>query len=174
MAEIPFAQHLLLLHTSVYQTIFVDPLECLPFPRAPALSPQHCTLHEVIQNSEKPYVVVNLYATYSKPSLKEIPELIKVKNDLNGETEVIFISIDDEKDVKTKLAGFLHDQKMNFPTYYYHFDSVRKFVRDVYPQWNHQVPLNLVFSNNGELIEQTGMTDQDEIEMIINQYKNFN
>ena len=131
-------------------------------------------LEDVIKTSEKPYVVVNLFATYCKPCLKEIPELIKVRNDLNSETEVIFISVDDAEDVKTKLAGFLHKHNMDFPTYYYHSDSVRKFVRDVYPEWNRQIPLNLVFSNDGELIEKTGMTDQDEIEMIINQYKNFN
>jgi thiol-disulfide isomerase/thioredoxin len=127
----------------------------------------------LIRESARPYVVVNLYATYCKPCIKEIPELIKLKTDLNSDAEVLFISVDDEKTIKSGLAGFLHDHQMDFQTYYYPQDSVSKYVRAMIPNWNRQIPLNMVFTQNGHLIEHTGMTDKDEIEMIINQHKDF-
>lgn len=58
-------------------------------------------------------------------------------------------------------------------SYYYNIDSAHKFIQQVYPDWNRSIPLNLIFANNGRLVDKTGITDKSELELIMNEDKSF-
>lgn len=134
-------------------------------------------LHALILASEQPYVVVNFYATDCKPCTKEIPELIALENDPLGEARVVFVSLDPQKsdyqDLAAKLACYMDDFEYQKTSYHYNIDSARKFIHQVYPDWNSSIPLNLIYANNGRLVDKTGITDKSEIELIINEDKSF-
>jgi len=51
--------------------------------------------------------------------------------------------------------------------------SAHKFIHQVYPDWNSSIPLNLIYANNGRLVDKTGITDKSELELIINEDKSF-
>ena len=48
----------------------------------------------LFKNSHKKYHVVNFFATYCKPCVKEIPDLLAIKNE-HPDIDVHFVSIDD-------------------------------------------------------------------------------
>jgi thiol-disulfide isomerase/thioredoxin len=134
-------------------------------------------LADVIKAARKPYVVVNFYATWCKPCIKEMPELLSLHNDPSGAASVVFVSLDDFPEGNTssseKLAGFLTKQGIDFPSYHYNNELAREFIQRVYPDWNLSIPLNFIYAQDGRLIEKTGMTDKSELELIINQDKVF-
>lgn len=134
-------------------------------------------LNSLILVTEQPYVVVNFYATDCKPCVKEIPELIALQNDPNGEANVIFVSLDDEmsdtQQLNKKLAQFMSDMGYQRLSYHYNIDSARQFIHQVYPDWNSSIPLNLIYANNGRLVDKTGITDKSELELIMNEDKSF-
>ncbi len=134
-------------------------------------------LHSLILACEQPYVVVNFYATDCKPCVREIPELIALQKEHSQEAQVIFVSLDKEKpdsqELKQQLSSFMDDLGYFSTSYYYNIDSAHKFIQQVYPDWNRSIPLNLIFANNGRLVDKTGITDKSELELIMNEDKSF-
>lgn len=131
------------------------------------------SLEAMILASQKPYHLVNFYATYCKPCIKEIPELIALKNAENGEIEVSFVSLDDEDVVKTQLNTFLEEHQMDFNSYTFQQDSAEKYILQHFPDWDKQIPLTLIFDKSGRFVSHIGMTDKAEIELIVTEDKNL-
>ncbi len=127
-----------------------------------------------IQQASKPYVLLNFYATWCKPCIQEMPELIKLKNDPQSPTDVFFVSVDEPQVQSAKLGLFLQKMEIFFPSFRLSPDSLAPLVQKVYPEWNTTLPLNFVYTKEGRLLEATGMTDQKEILMIIREDQVFN
>lgn len=85
----------------------------------------------------------------------------------------MLVSMDEQEVVEHKLASFLQDMKVDFPSYVAEGDP-EGLVRAFVPDWDGYIPLNLVFDQQGNLIESMGMTDQQEVEMIINRNELLN
>jgi thiol-disulfide isomerase/thioredoxin len=126
-----------------------------------------------IQQSPKDYVVVNFYATWCKPCIKELPELVDLKNNPESQTDVLLVSVDEDKAKDQSLGKFLQKMEVNFPSFHLSPDSLEPLVAKVYPEWNTTIPLNFVYTKEGRLVEATGMTDQQEILMIIHEDQVF-
>jgi len=102
-----------------------------------------------------------------------LPEILTLSSTPNGDTEVVFVCVDDKSKVEKDLASFLYQNTMEFSPYYNHIDSVKELVSPVYPAWNQSLPLTMIYKKEGEFIEGMGLTDRNEIEMIISQDKTF-
>ena len=126
-----------------------------------------------IQQSPKDYVVVNFYATWCKPCIRELPELVDLKNNPDSQTDVLLVSVDEDKVKDHSLGTFLQKMEVNFPSFHLSPDSLESLVAKVYPEWNTTIPLNFVYTKEGRLVEATGMTDQQEILMIIHEDQVF-
>ncbi len=127
----------------------------------------------MVQTSQKPYHLINFYATYCKPCIKEIPDLIALKNAENSEIEVSFVSLDEAGMVAKGLNDFLQAQNMDFTSYTFEQDSANTYIRKYFPDWDGQIPLTLIFDKSGRFVSHVGMTDKAEIELIIADDKNM-
>lgn len=127
----------------------------------------------LVRSASQPYVLINFYATYCKPCIKEIPDLIKLKHTPDSQVEVLFVSLDEPEVRKAQLAGFLNRHSMNFRSFYYDPSQVVTYIREVHPKWNRTIPLNILYDNTGRIVEITGMTDPKEIELIISKDQSF-
>ena len=126
-----------------------------------------------VQSSSRPYSLVNFYATWCKPCKVEMPELIDLHKEEGSQVNVMLVSLDEPEVVDQKLASFLHDLKVDFPSFIAEGDG-EALVRSFYPEWDGYIPLSLIFDKEGTLIETVGMTDKDEVEMIINRNELLN
>ncbi len=100
-----------------------------------------------------------------------MPEIIKMRKDEKTPTNVILVSIDEEKEVKNVLPSFLGCTGVDFETFFFSTDQ-EKFVKTLFPEWQGMIPLSLIYSKNGERVgEIEGITSIEEISMIINRYK---
>jgi thiol-disulfide isomerase/thioredoxin len=126
-----------------------------------------------IQSASRPYTLVNFYATWCKPCKVELPELIDLQNDKTSQVNVMLVSMDEPEVVENKLASFLQDQKVDFPSYVVEGDP-EALVKAFHPEWDGYIPVSMVFTRDGEIIEILGMTDRQEVEMIINRNELLN
>lgn len=120
--------------------------------------------------SDKPYHVVNFYATFCKPCVRELPELIA----LNEEPEVAvhFVSMDDKRVISGSLNNFMKAHNLA-KTFYFNGDSATGYIKKNYPEWDNQIPLSFVIHKSGRIIARKGLTDMSELKMIIAEDKSF-
>ena len=103
----------------------------------------------------------------------ELPELAELHKEEGGKVNVMLVSLDEPAVEEDKLASFLQDHKIDFPSFVAEGDG-EALVRSFHPEWDGYIPISLIFDKNGEIIEAVGMTDKQEVEMIINRNELLN
>lgn len=138
---------------------------------APKIGIEVTELRDLIQQSDRPYVLLNFFATWCKPCRTELPDFVALQNDAASQIKVLLVSIDNAQDAKTKLKDFLGELGVNFQTYSRPVAEAG-LIKQFYPSWDGYIPLSLVYDKQGQLLEAiTGLTDRSEIELIVNRHK---
>lgn len=130
-------------------------------------------LQLLIEESTKPYIVVNFFASYCKPCRKDLPSLVEMKNEARADVELVFISIDKEDAIHTQLPEFLKEMQMSFPSYYWKGENLTPSIKKYYEDWDGTIPLTLVFNKKGKLLANLKLAEKEEIEVIIQNDKAF-
>lgn len=132
---------------------------------------QSLELMDLVHQSDRPFVLINFFATWCRPCRAELPELVALQNDPQSEVKVLLVSIDKAPEIQTKLRPFLAENGVNFQTYA-RPDNEQGLIQELYPIWDNRIPLSLIYSKEGRLLEALrGMTDRSEIELLVNKHK---
>ena len=83
--------------------------------------------YSVLSASKKNLYIVNFWATWCAPCIKEIPDLILLKEKIGEDIEVFFISIDSNP--SDSIPNFLKKNKIDFPHFY--TDKKMKISREL-------------------------------------------
>ena len=98
-------------------------------------------------------VLLNLWATWCAPCLKEIPDLVALEQDLAERgLSVIGISLDDV-DAGDEVQSFREEYFPDFFTYHVLDDDWYALLADFAPNWPSVLPTVFVIDRNGELVE---------------------
>jgi thiol-disulfide isomerase/thioredoxin len=139
---------------------------------APKVGLASVELQDMVRKSERPFVLVNFFATWCRPCRTEMPELVALQQDPASEVQVLLVSIDNQDAITSKLPGFLADNGVDFQTYASPDADGSALIGELYPIWNNSIPLSLIYNREGRLLEAiSGMTDRSEIELIVNKHK---
>ena len=97
-------------------------------------------------------VLVNLWATWCGPCVKEFPHLVKLQKlyEKKG-VKVVLISVDEPEDVQTAVRPFLQKQKVTFTTYIKSGDD-ESFIDAVGSGWRGAIPTTFIFDRSGEQV----------------------
>jgi thiol-disulfide isomerase/thioredoxin len=86
-------------------------------------------------------VLINFWATWCKPCVKEFPDLVKLQKEYNDSGfELVFISLDVPEDLNSKLKPFLTKQGVDFTTYYSTFVKPEDLMEFVDKKWQGAIP----------------------------------
>lgn len=124
-------------------------------------------LMQVVRQAGKPYVLVNFFVTACKPCEQEIPELLELSEDPQSEAAVMFVTLDGSENLIQDLDRMFDRMNVSFPSYQYTLDAAQPFIEDIHPQWRGDVPLNLLYRQDGSLVKALGMTTPEEVVMEI-------
>ncbi len=72
--------------------------------------------YSLLSSKKKKLYIVNFWATWCAPCVKEIPDLISLKDKINQDISIIFISIDSNP--SKAIPNFLKKNKIVFPHFY--------------------------------------------------------
>ena len=121
----------------------------------PAVRPVNgAGLKKVIAGYKGHVVLVNFWATWCIPCMKEYPGLVQVSRRYrkNG-LVVLSVSGDKPRDIPTKITPFLIRQKATFPQFVITGD-LDTFVNDFQPKWQADFPQSFVFDKRGRLVKE--------------------
>lgn len=107
-------------------------------------------LHRAVRAQRGRVVVVNLWATWCEPCVKEFPDFVALARD-RRDVAVISVSIDDPGD-RPAVLDFLKKQKPPFPVYMKADGNDEAFINGVDPKWSGAVPLTMIYDVSGKRI----------------------
>ena len=125
---------------------------------------------EALKESNKGKVVlVNFWATWCVPCVKEFPEIVKLyRNYQKKDFKVIFISVDSPEEIDSKVKPYLKKKNVDFVTYYSNFDDVAELIDSFDKKWGGDIPATYIFNKTGRITSTLqGKKSYDEFEEAI-------
>jgi thiol-disulfide isomerase/thioredoxin len=116
--------------------------------------------------------VVNFWATWCAPCVKELPYFEKVNQEYKDKNvEVILVSLDFPKKKKSKLLPFI--QKKNLQSKVLHLDDIDEqfWIADIDEGWSGALPATLIYKKGQRKFFEQSFT-QEELENEIQSFIN--
>lgn len=116
--------------------------------------------------------VVNFWATWCAPCVKELPYFEKIHQQYATKNiQVLLVSLDFPKQVEKKLIPFIN--KRNIQSKIVHFDDVNEdfWIKDIDESWSGALPATIIYNkNNRKFYEQS--FDYETLENELNTFLN--
>ena len=95
-------------------------------------------------------MLVNIWATWCAPCIKEFPEIVELQHNYPDELKVIFVSADFPGQRPDALE-FLKRQEVNWTTYF-KTGKDQEFIESISSKWTGALPFTKVIARNGDLV----------------------
>jgi thiol-disulfide isomerase/thioredoxin len=129
---------------------------------------------QIVDSHKGKVLLINFWATWCKPCVKEFPELVKLYNDYKDKGfELVFISADVPDEVDSKVLPFLKKQNVDFISYYIKFDKPEELINYIDKNWEGAIPSTYVYDKEGKLTADIlGSRSYEEFEAEITKHLN--
>lgn len=114
-------------------------------------------------------VIVNLWATWCVPCLREVPELVKLAAELEAEgVTLLGVAMDDPADRLTLVAPFHRKFFPAFRTWQRAESEMDTLVSVIDPGWNEVLPTTYLIGRDGKVAERIqGVRSYDEFRVAV-------
>lgn len=115
--------------------------------------------------------VVNFWATWCAPCVKELPHFEALNDNYPSEVEVLLISLDFPNQIETKLKPFLKHKQLKSKVIVLDDVDMNSWIPEIDPNWDGAIPVTLIFNNEKrQFYPQSFTYDQlvSEVEKFIN------
>lgn len=111
-------------------------------------------VRELIKKDSAQITLVNVWASWCKPCLKELPALIKLRKEFSlKDVNVILISADDIELLDSDVKNVLEKAGVDFPSYIKAEIKDDAFINGLDSTWSGALPTTFIFDYNGKLLE---------------------
>lgn len=105
-------------------------------------------LEKLLTSTDNRLFVINFWATWCPPCVKELPHFQKVSEDLKRENiEFIFVSLDFPSQIESHLKPFLIRNKIYSPVSVMMDTDYDKWIGSVDQSWQGNIPATLFLNN---------------------------
>ena len=119
------------------------------------------------ENNSKP-LVVNFWATWCAPCVKELPYFEKL-NQENTNVKVILVSLDFEKQVESKLIPFLKKKKIISTSIYLADKDYNSWLPKIDKNWSGSIPATVIFNQDKKIFVEQDFSNYEELNTFVNQ-----
>lgn len=106
-------------------------------------------LKPFLNKNDKKVYVVNFWATWCMPCVKELPAFEKLNQNFKDKNvEVLLVSLDFSKQIESNLIPFI--KKKNLQSKVVHFDDPNEqfWIPDIAKNWSGSIPATLIYSKS--------------------------
>ena len=104
-------------------------------------------LDELLNNKNDTTYVINFWATWCKPCVKELPYFIAEENKhKNEKVRFIFISLDFKRDLYTRLNKFIKENNITSTIYLIDEPDYDLWIDKVDLSWQGNIPATLIYN----------------------------
>jgi len=129
-------------------------------------------LAKLINTPSEKHKVINFWATWCRPCVKELPQFLELYEKYNDENlELSLISFDFVEDLENKLKPFVDKKNIEAKVYLLDETDYNAFIDKVDPSWSGAIPATLLVAKGNskrKFIEKE--FSEDELEKV---YLNF-
>jgi thiol-disulfide isomerase/thioredoxin len=109
-------------------------------------------IKELIKNTSDKLRLINVWATWCGPCVREFPELVRINRMYSGR-DFEFVSISaDEPANRNKALKFLQKQHAANPNYIFNIDDKYKLIEAVDPNWKGALPYTVIVEPGGKIV----------------------
>ncbi len=126
---------------------------------------------ELNKQDDKTYVV-NFWATWCKPCVKELPSFEKLNAEYtNKDVEVILVSMDFFQHIETKLIPFVDKYDLQSQVVVLDDAKSHKWIPKVSPEWSGAIPATVIYNRDTRKFYERSFT-YTELETEVKQFLN--
>lgn len=127
-------------------------------------------LEKRLQTKSDTVYVVNFWATWCAPCVKELPYFERIGAEYKSQKlKILLVSLDMNKQVESSLLPFLVRKKILQEVIHLHEPDANAWIPKLDPQWSGALPATLIFSDTRRQFYERSFT-YDELETEIKQF----
>jgi thiol-disulfide isomerase/thioredoxin len=131
-------------------------------------------IDSIKQDAKGSVLMINFWASWCHPCVKEFPEIVKLYNDYKDKGfKLVFISLDDLGDIDKKVLPFLKQQKVDFISYYNNLEKPDELIDYIDKKWQGAIPSTYIYDKEGVMQKSIlGNRNYEQFETEITKYIN--
>lgn len=108
-------------------------------------------LLSLLNNESDSLLVINFWATWCKPCVEEMPDFLRVEQELKNEkVKFVYLSLDFKRDFESKLIPFAEKREMKSDVLLLDEPDYDAWINMVDPTWQGSIPATLLLTPNAE------------------------
>lgn len=130
-------------------------------------------LNQLINQPNDTLYIVNFWATWCAPCVKELPLFDAVRQAYaTKKVQVLLVSMDDILDLNQKVKPFIRKRNVQSRVILLDEPDLNTWVDQLVPEWSGALPMTLILNKHRTIRQYIGKSVKaGELESIINQYK---
>lgn len=137
----------------------------------PVVYDNYTNLENAVLNDENTTYVVNFWATWCAPCVKELPYFEKLNAEKKG-IKVVLISLDFKNQYETKLIPFLEKKEIKSEVVLLTDKDYNTWLPKVSAEWSGSIPATLIIKNGKKIFAERVFSSYEELDEYVNKIIN--
>lgn len=118
----------------------------------------------IFQVSDDSIKIINFWATWCKPCVKELPYFIELADEYSDDkVQLVLVSLDDISRLHDKLIPFLKKNNIREKVVLLNDSKAHKWIDRVDPNWSGAIPITLVMKGKERYLFEREFEDVEDV-----------